>query len=209
MTTEGGGVVLRVLKAFFARPVLGTGARVVRRRARAGVASRPAPRRLPGPVRPHLQRHRAEPGDERGGAGDGHRHTHGGRAQRPARRAAHPVHLAARRGPDHGRVRFRGRLQPVAPVRRRARRPGRRADAARDRRAAPVEPHRPPERDLRVHAGGRGGHGRPDDAPRPRRVRGQEPPPRRPRGRGRGEAGRSPAAVPGPARSRPRFRAAA
>ena len=67
--------------------------------------------------------------------------------------------------------------------------------------AAPVEPHRPAQRDLRVHARGGAGRGGPDDAARPGRVRGEEP---AARGAGRGRrraAGRLPAPVPGADRS--------
>ena len=76
------------------------------------------------------------------------------------------------------------------------------AAAAGHRPAADLEPHRAPERDLRVHARSRAGRRRPDDAARPRRVRGEEPPARRARRRGRRAARRLPAAVPGAARSR-------
>ena len=73
-------------------------------------------------------------------------------ARGPARRAPHPLDVAARRRAGHGRVRARRRLLPLAPVRRRARRAGRGAAAAGHRPAAALEPDRPAERDLRVHA---------------------------------------------------------
>ena len=116
----------------------------------------------------------------------GHRHSDGGRrsAGLPDVRRMRSTSQLGRR-PDHRRVRARRRLLPVAAVRRRARRAGGIAAAARYRRAVAVEPDRPPQRDLRVHAGGGAGRRGPDDAARPRRVRGEEPPARRARGRGR------------------------
>ena len=120
----------------------------------------------------------------------------------PAGRAPRPLDVDARRRAGHDRVRARRRLlrasrqfvaERVAQV----------AAAAGHRRAAAVEPDRPAQRDLRVHARGRAGRRRPDDAARPRRVRGQEPPARRARRRRRRAARRLPARVPGPARSGP------
>ena len=102
----------------------------------------------------------------------GSRHPDRVGARRAAGRAAHPLDVAARRRPGDHRVRARRRLLPRAPARRRARRAGRAAAAAGHGRAAAVEPHRPAQRDLRVHARGRSRRRRPDDAARPRGVRG-------------------------------------
>ena len=78
----------------------------------------------------------------------------------------------------------------------------------RHRSAADLQPHRPSERDLRVHARGRPGRGGSHDAAGSRRVRGEQPAPGRSRrGRG-GTAWRLSAAVPGAARSRAHVRAA-
>ncbi len=121
-------------------------------------------------------------------------------ARRAAGRAAHPLVVAARAS-----ARSPSSSSPTPTTTARASSwpsawPGRAAAASGHRRAAPVEPHRPPQRDSRVHARSRAGCGRPDDAARPRRVRGEEPPARG-AGRGRGRAARRvPAPVPGPAR---------
>ena len=79
--------------------------------------------------------------------------------------------------------------------------------AARHRAAAHLEPDRPAERDLRVHARSGTRRRRSDDAARSGRVRGQEPAARRAGRGGRRAARRIPAPVPGAARSGAHVRA--
>ena len=174
--------------------------------AALGVASlsEPAARRLPRPLGAGLQRDRAERGDGRRGA----RERRSRSRSRPRSRACPTCGASARRRqlgvaqvtiefePDADYYRARQLVaervaQAVAQL------------PARHRRAAALEPDRAPQRDLRVHARGGAGRGRPDDAARPRRVRGAEPPARGARRRRRRAARRLPAPVPGPARSRP------
>ncbi len=91
-------MIERILRGSFARPVLTI--LLALTAAAVGAVWLSDLRRdvFPGPVRAGLQRHRPERGDGRRGAGDRRRHPHGAGAGGPARRAAHPLHLAARRG---------------------------------------------------------------------------------------------------------------